>query len=251
MIAQALIIPDCHIPDEDTKAYKLMLDVASSLSNLQEIVILGDYADFFCISQHPKGSAKAFGYLKDEIHLLNARMDQLDREFPSVRKIYCEGNHEYRLSRYLSNSAPHLYTLVDFPSLTRLSSRDHWIFVPYGPYQRYNVLDSKLIARHTPLASGIHHAKNTATKGMASFVYGHVHQIMEAQVVGFDLKQYRAWCPGWLGDVTAESMQYVQAQAQWSLGFGVVSVTSDRNWFGHTCHIINYQTVHGDRIFRA
>ena len=229
-----------------------MLDVASDLKGGRgpdEICLLGDFADFYSIQSHAKNPEKAgvlFAYEKD---VVNEKLDELDTLFPRASKVYIEGNHEYRLARYIRDNAPALYGVVNCETEFNLKKRPRWKWIPYGPYQRHKILGSKLIARHEPLGGGQNHSGLTATKAMASIIYGHVHQIQETQKVAFDGANYRAFCPGWLGDYRVETFHYVKNHAQWSLGFAVVTVLENRNWFANICHVIEYQTVFGGRLY--
>jgi metallophosphoesterase superfamily enzyme len=55
-----LIIPDCHIPNHDTRAFGLMLKVAAYLKP-KHIVVLGDFADAESLSSHaPNGTSALF-----------------------------------------------------------------------------------------------------------------------------------------------------------------------------------------------
>lgn len=240
----ALIIPDCHIPYEDLKAYDLMLQVAKFVKP-NEIVILGDYLDFYSVSSHSKNPELARTALAREIECGKKRVKQLERLFPNADKVYIEGNHENRLSRYIRDKAPEIYGLLELPQILELHE---WKFVPYGPEQKHRILGSKLHARHEPLASS---AKATATKAMCSIVYGHIHSIEEHQVVSLDGSNYRAISVGWLGNKKHSVFSYLKGHAQWALGFGVVKVLSNGNWFHQTIHIIDNSCVYGGKLFKS
>jgi len=250
-VKYALCIPDTHVDSHDERAYQLMLTVSKDLPHLDEICILGDFADMLSVTSHKKDAAYAAEILQDEINAVKKKIKELNKLFPHTNKVYIEGNHENRLSRYISEKCPELFGVFSFPELIGISKDPYWKWVPYGPYQAHKVLNSKLIARHTPLGGGVHHAKATAIKGMCSIIYGHVHQIQESQVVALDGKNYRAFCPGWLGDYKKDAFSYVQNHAQWSLGFCIVSVLPNRNWFANTCHIIDYQTTYGSKVYNG
>lgn len=228
-----------------------MLQVAQSLPKIDEVCLLGDYADMFSVTSHKKDAAHASDLLTSEIEAVKKRIKELNKLFPHAQKVYCEGNHENRLTRFISERCPELFGVVSFPDLIGISKDPNWKWVPFGPYQSHKVLGSKLIARHTPLSGGQHHAKGTAIKAMASVVYGHVHQIQESQVVALDGKNYRAFCPGWLGDYRSHAFDYVQNHAQWSLGFSIVTVLPDRSWFATTCQIVDYKTSFGGKLFKG
>jgi len=182
-VRSALIIPDCHIPYEDKRAYDLMLNVAIDLDP-DEIVILGDYADFYAINAHGK-SPNMSHVLQEEITAVVERLIQLKELFPKAKRVFIQGNHCYRLERYIAKNCPDLYGIVDTPSLLELKILG-FEYVPYGPTQAYKVLGSKLIARHAPLAGGKHVAQATAEKAMCSVIFGHTHRIQEAQIVTMD-----------------------------------------------------------------
>lgn len=247
MIKRALVIPDCHIPYEDKRAYDLMLEVAKDVDP-DEIVILGDYADFFAVNSHGKDADYAGVLLMDEVREVIVKLEQLRKLFPDAKLVFCEGNHEYRLTRYLNSKAPDLFGVVDVPSILELD-RLGYEYVPYGPNQKYHILGSKLIARHEPLAGGKHVAQNTVEKAMHSVIFGHTHRIQEAQIVTIHGENYRGISSGWLGDSNSKVMQYVRHHHQWALGFSVVSVLDDMTWFNQLLHIINYKCIYNGYLY--
>ena len=247
MIKRALIIPDCHIPYEDKRAYELMLKVAQDVDPT-EIVILGDYADFYAVNSHGKDADMAGLTLMDEVYEVIKRLKQLNRLFPKAKKVYIEGNHEYRLARYINSKCPDLYGAVDMKTILELNLLGYE-YIPYGPNQKYPVLGSKLIARHEPLAGGKHVAQNTVEKAMHSVIFGHTHRIQEAQVVTIDGDNYRGISSGWLGDKTAPVMQYVKNHHQWAHAFSVLNVLEDGTWFNSLVHIVNYKCYYDGYVY--
>lgn len=247
-IRTALIIPDCHIPYHDARAYQLMLDVASDI-NPDEVVILGDYADFYAINSHGKDPNMSH-ILMDEVAAVVEELQRLKRMFPDAKKVYIEGNHEFRLARYIKQKCPDLFGAFTVPQLLELSPLG-FDFVPYSPNQQYKVLDSKLIARHEPLAGGKHVAQNTAEKAMASVIFGHTHRIQEAQTVAMDGHNYRGISSGWLGDQSNQVMQYVKSHHQWALGFSITRVLDDGTWFNSLIHIIDYKCMVDGYIYEG
>lgn len=237
----ALIIPDCHIPFENKKAYKLMLKAAKDIK-ISEIVILGDYADFYSISSHSK-DPRVFSMLQDEVKGVIDRLNELDLLFPNAKKVFIEGNHENRLERYLVNAAPALFGVTSTKHVFGIDQRPNWKFISYGPNQSHKVLGSYLIARHEPLASS---AKATASKALCSLVYGHIHRIEESHLVGLDGSNHVCFSVGWLGDKRKDQIfNYVKGHHQWQMGFGLVSVDIKTRYFYHQkIHILeNGQTL--------
>lgn len=243
----ALIIPDCHIPFEDKKAYDLMVKVAIELQP-DEIVILGDYADFYSVMSHQKDPT-VFSMLKEEIEAVNDRLDDLDFLFPKANKVFIEGNHEYRLERYLLSAAPALFGVTETKTLLNLNRRPRWKFREYGPNQSHQVLSSYLTARHEPLASS---AKATASKALCSLVYGHIHRIEESHLVGLHGDNHVCFSVGWLGDKRKDKVfGYTKGHAQWQLGFGLAYVDpKSRLFFHQKIHIIDYKCVVNGVMYR-
>jgi len=231
----ALIIPDTHLPYEDKRAYKLMLQVADDIG-IDEVCILGDYGDFYAVSSHGRHPL-LLHTLKEEVEAVNARLDELDNLFPRAKKVFIEGNHEHRLERYIQDKAPALFGVTDTEHLFGLDRRPLWRFIDYGPKQIHSVLGSFLRARHEPLGNS---AKLTASRALCSLVYGHIHRIEESHIVGIDGSNHVAFSVGWLGNKDLHKIYgYVKGHHQWQMGFGLVYVNpKTRLFYHHKVHIL-------------
>jgi hypothetical protein len=206
-----------------------MLKVAQDVKP-DHIYILGDYADFYSVSSHAK-DPRVFQMLQDEVVDCLGALDQLDSLFPDAKKVFIQGNHEWRLERYLMNQAPALFGVTDSELILNLNDRANWKFIQYGPNQMVNVAGSYLVARHESLGSS---AKATATKALCSLVYGHIHRIEESHMVGLDGTNHVCFSVGWLGDKRQDKIfDYVKSHHQWQLGFGLVSVNPKTRMFYH------------------
>lgn len=226
-----------------------MMQVLSDLRP-SEVVILGDYADFYCVSSHKK-DPRVFNLLTEEVEDVHVGLDELDKILPDAQKVYIEGNHEYRLERYLIDSAPALFGVTDTEHVLKLAGRPGWKFIPYGPNQSYRVMGSHLVARHEPLATT---AKATASKALCSLVYGHIHTIEESHIVGLDGTNYVTFSVGWLGDIRKDKIfNYVKNHWQWQLGFGLVWIDPATRYFYHQkIHILdNYTCVVNGKKYKA
>lgn len=232
----ALIIPDTHRPFHHAKAYNLMLEVASFVG-VSEIYILGDYADFYSVSSHSR-DPRIFSMISDEVVDVLAGLEELDQVFPDAKKYFIQGNHEWRLERYLCDKAPALFGITSTEHLLEINQRPKWTFVPYGPNQAIKIMGSKLTARHEPLANS---AKATASKALCSLVYGHIHRIEESHIVGLDGTNHVCFSVGWLGDKRkGEIFGYTKGHQQWQLGFGLVHVHKASGLFYHQkIHILD------------
>ena len=252
-IKRALVIPDCHIPFECKRSYQLMLDVAASVK-IDEVVLLGDYADFYDISAHPK-DPDITAKLIDEVDSVIHRLMELRLLFPTQKIVYLEGNHEYRLGRYIRDRAKEFFGIITVETMLSLE-KFKIEFVPYSPVQKYRILGSKLHARHEPIGGGVHCANQTVVKASASVIFGHTHRIQESQIVSIDGENFRGISCGWLGDETHKAFEYVKNHHQWAKGFSITSVLPSGIWFNNLCHIIEcpdgkYRTVYNGQIFEG
>lgn len=239
MLDPVLIIPDTHRPYHHQKAYRLMLEVAAFIAP-KEIIILGDYADFYCVSSHAKHPTVA-SLLLNEVEDVILGLDEIDRAFPEANKVFLEGNHEYRLERYLVDKAPALFGITSVKHLFQFDRRPKWTFVKYGPSQMHRVLNSHLWARHEPLGPT---AKASAGKAMCSFVHGHTHRIESAYSIGLKGDQHICFSPGWLGDQRKDEIfGYTKHHQQWSMGFSVVYVNQKTGEFYPQV----YQIIDGEK----
>lgn len=219
-LVPCLIIPDTHRPYHHKKAYKLMLEVAKSV-NPQHIYILGDYADFYAVNGHGK-HPQLMQLLRDEVCDVIQGLEELDQMFPDAKKTFIEGNHEYRLERYLMQNAPALFGVTSTEDILQLRDRPNWKFIPYGPQQMVRVGGSKLVARHEPLAST---AKAAISRAMSSVIYGHIHKREMSYAVDIFGIEHVACSVGWLGDKRLDKIYgYVKAHHNWNMGFGFVWV---------------------------
>lgn len=231
---------DTHRPYHHKRAYALMLKVAKDIG-IDEINIIGDYADFYWINGHGAKDPRVVTNLMQEVECVNEGLDELDSLFPYAKKRYIQGNHEYRLERYIQNKAPELFGFISCQSLFKIDQRKNWSWVSYGPNQRSRVLGSKLFIRHEPLGNS---AKLTAARALCSIVHGHTHRIEESHIVGLDGTNHVAFCGGWLGDKRKDEIYgYVKGHHQWQLGFVLVWVCEKTGYFyHHKVHILDNMT---------
>jgi len=244
----ALLIPDTHRGWHDKRAYSLMIKVAKDL-NPDGIYLLGDYADMYDINGHGPKDPRIAQTLQDEVNDVNSGLDELDKLFPYAKKYYIQGNHEFRLERYIQNRCPEIFGFVSCQDLFKIRERKNWTWVPYGPSQKTRILGSKLWAKHEPLASS---AKATASKALCSLVYGHIHRIEQSHITGMEGEEHVCFSVGWLGQKKADEVfGYVKSHHQWQLGFGLVWVDpKTKNFYHQIVHILdNYTCVVNGKLY--
>src|SRR4051812_43127797 len=119
------ILMDTHRPYHHVRAYNLQLKILNDLK-IHGLYLIGDYADFYYVNGHGPKHPGIHNDLVDEIDDVNKGLDELDRLFPRIPKHYIEGNHEYRLERFLQNQCPELFGLLDIRNLLKMHERPLW-----------------------------------------------------------------------------------------------------------------------------
>jgi len=244
-LSSILIVPDVHAPYHDENAWQLMLDVARDLKP-ETIVCIGDLADFYAVSAHSKDPARA-SLLKYEIDVVREKRAELDA-LGAKNKVFCEGNHCYRLTRYLQDKAPALFESVDVSSVLGLEANG-WEFIPYRNHKRRGAVHYT----HDTGASGRYATFKSLDTYQHSVVTGHTHRvvyIVEGNAVG-DAKLSASF--GWLGDVNQiDYMHRAKAKKDWALCFGIGYEDSQT---GHAflvpMPIVEYRTVFNGKLYKA
>jgi hypothetical protein len=209
-----LIVPDSHRPYHDVRAWGLMLKVGRELEP-KHLVVMGDLADFYTVSSHSKDPSRV-RQLEDELTDVNVGLDELDA-LGAKHKKFVAGNHEDRLTRYLSDKAPELFTMVGIPQLLNLDKRG-WEYTPY----KQGTKVGKVHFTHDVGVAG----RNSSFKAMDTYhhsvVTAHAHRmqyLVEGDATG-DMKLAAQF--GWLGDADkVDYMHRVNVNKNWALGFGI------------------------------
>lgn len=240
-----LIVPDCHIPYHDKRAFNLMLKVAMDLKP-KHIYIIGDFVDFYTVSSHSKDPNRALN-LVEELTAGEECLDQLDR-LGAVSKVAIGGNHEDRLTRYLQDKAPELFNIVTIPALLHLKERG-WKYIPY----KRDTKLGKLYLTHDVGVAGRNSVFSCLDTYQHSVVTGHSHRmayIVEGNATG-EVKLSAQF--GWLGD--ANSIDYLQHQKvlkDWALGFGIGYLDPSTGLVYMTpVPIIKYTCVAAGKLYRG
>lgn len=239
-----LFVPDTHAPYHDARAVNLVLRVARYFQPIT-VIILGDFIDNYRISDYNK-DPRRLGSLQDEIAVAASLLRAFERV--SRRRIYIEGNHEYRLHRYLCAKAPEIYTMVAESDALGLR-RGGWEHVPY----KSDTSLGKLFLTHDVGQSGIHSTRQAMHSYQDNVIIGHNHR-MDYHVQG-NAKgiPHLGASFGWLGDVTkVDYMHQMKARSNWATGFGWARFDKKTGFVYVTpVPIINYTCVVEGRLFQV
>lgn len=220
---RVLFVPDCHHPNIHLKAWNLMLRAAARWQP-EVIVVLGDFLDGESLSLHEADAPTELDF-STEVDAVGKALTQLD-DLGASTKIYIEGNHEQRLSRFLARRAPALYRSMSLPELLKLRETG-WQWVPY----RKSVKLGKLHLTHDTGSAGANAHRFSARAFMGSAIIGHTHR-MAYEVTGrFDSTPYLACMLGWLGDAEKAAKYLHEAKsAEWVHGFGIGLLEEDTGY---------------------
>ena len=213
-LQRLFVLPDVHRPYHDKRAYALALQALRAFKP-DILVIIGDYADCYAISDHQKDPRRATQFA-EEIADVNAGLDELDK-LGIPEKLYIAGNHEDRLARYLQKKAPELHDLHTIPKMLKLRERG-WTFVGYREHTRRG----KLYLTHDVGVAGRYAVYRCLEAFEHSVVTGHTHRlayVVEGNATG--VRKVSAQF-GWLGDIRQVNyMSQVKVIKDWCLGFGI------------------------------
>lgn len=214
MLEKFLLIPDCHIPYHDVRAFRLMLKAAKTIG-VKNVVCLGDFADFYAVSSHPKSPDRRLD-LEYEVDAVRSALDEVEAVCTG-QKTFIAGNHEDRLERYLVDKAPALFNTVKVNKLFGLADRG-WKYVPY----KHATTIGRLHLTHDLGKAGKYAHYDALNAVQGNVVIGHTHRLgwaVEGNVKG---KPHVGCMLGWLGDFEkADYMFRLRALRDWSHGFGV------------------------------
>lgn len=239
-IETALILPDIHVPYEDKRAIKLVLNVARQIK--PDICIqLGDLMDMKSVTGHRLKPQERALMLHDEICATGAFLDKLDDALPgNCQKHYIKGNHEYRLDRYLADNAPALDGVFSVDEELRLRERG-WKTTAYGDYLKLD----HVVFTHDMGKAGENAHRHARKKVHGNAVIGHTHRAGIEYEGSLGGPHFGAHF-GWLASHKAHDSykDKIGGRVDTVLGFGVgYRHVASKCWWLHFVPIINYKVV--------
>jgi len=237
-----VILPDIHAPAHHAP---LIWAIEKALARIRPrvLVLVGDLADIFALSRHPKG-LRTVSNAQWEIDVVRRVLDRLIEASGAELVIVIQGNHEDRIYRFLQDLAPQLGSLINphtreplsFHSLLGYKADDNVLFV-YGTEERGGFEGGILLNNDL----GVHHGIIIRPKAgfspladmdrwLRSIAHGHTHRF---GFVARDItpsKEYpagmlRGYELGCLANMEHSFMAYSrQMWPNWYHGFSVFTV---------------------------
>ncbi len=237
-IERVALIPDCHIPDQDPVAFPLALRAIEAFKP-HTLVILGDFGEFASVSSHGLSAAKQ-ERLKADFDAVNEQLDVVDAMAARcgvTRKIYCRGNHLFRVERYIADRCPELYGMVSAEQAMGFERRG-WEDVRYRDFAKVG----RLHVTHDCGHAGALAAAKSRDSYAGNIVVGHAHSANISYRGNARGEAHVGMCAGWLGDRTKISyMPKIDTLRNWQHGFGIAYVERDTG----NCHVHFVPVVEG------
>jgi hypothetical protein len=188
-IATWIILPDVHASvtgEHDADALAAVSDFMRSRS-FDGYLNLGDLIDFSIISSHNVGNLRAVegGRILEEYNVADAILSQHETIIrgnnPSAKMVLLEGNHEYRIQRYI-DAHPELEGLVEVPNVLNLAKRQiEWV----PSWSKGELFTLGKCSFHHGLFCNDHHAKKMVQRFGRSCLYGHCHDLQIYSAHGY------------------------------------------------------------------
>ena len=240
-----LIIPDSHTPYHDKRALEdLIFQEVIPAFDWYGVVILGDFFDNYSISDYTKSPTRLRN-LKEEMKVGRDLLHFLE-SMPFKERIFVEGNHENRFSRFISSKVPELH---EWAIEMWMSVFGAWKYVPY----QEDTEIGKLFITHDVGHSGALSTRQTLQAYQDNVIIGHNHNMLYTVQGNAKGTPHVGASFGWLGDV--EKIDYrhrMKARKEWIKGFGVLHHHPKTNFiYIQPVPIVDYTCVVEGQLFEA
>lgn len=220
------IIPDVHAPEHCERAFDTALKggerwLEQVPAERRIVLIQGDFLDCFQVSFHPKTPGRGQN-LEREIAVSMELLDRVEN-LGASKVVFTSGNHEQRLSRYLSEKAPALFDFVSMERLLHISERPGWQWIPY---RDHTMIGDALCTHDIGFAGKYATVRGGETVG-CSILTGHTHRSSVQHFANTHGEQFVSASFGWLGDFDSiDYMHRAKYMREWSHGFGTGVIDS-------------------------
>jgi hypothetical protein len=239
---RGVIIPDVHAPAHHGP---LMWALENFLADYKPhiLIFVGDLADIFALSRHPKG-LRTVSNAQWEFEVTRRLMDRLIEASGAEIVIVVPGNHEDRVYRFLQDLAPQIGSLLhphtreplSFHGQLGYTAKDPVVFI-YGTEARGGFEGGVLINNDLSVHHGIIVRPKASfspladmDRWMRSIVHGHTHRLGFVSRDVTPSKEYpsgvlRGYELGNLANMDHSFMAYSRGMwPNWHHGFGVLNV---------------------------
>lgn len=257
-----VIASDFHAPYQHDKSCSILYQVIADIHPTR-VVLLGDVINLDQFSRYDDGKFPGAPTWLDEIAVAGKIMGTIRQVAPDAKLQWFEGNHEYRLKKYLMRKDPALYSHLDIGALFRISGNDSAL----KEFSLYEYIDSPemfekdlgLVLKHGNKVRG--HAGMSAAAEVSdllfSVVMGHCHRLGVTRKSSGRTRYLEepALFAMEVGCMCNYNLEYLEGvTTNWQHGFGILSI--DRS--GETpvidpsvVAINNGRAIFRDKVYKA
>ena len=216
------IISDVHIPYHSEVAFGAAVKRLKSMKP-DCLLINGDFADFYQVSRHQRDPKHR--RFSEELKSVVEGLEWLRSEFPKIRIIYKQGNHEERWDHFIWNRAPEIYDLaaVRIDELTQCKRLGIEMIGDQLPIMlgKLPVLHGHELGRS--IFSPVNPARGAFLRTHHTVLVGHSHQTSGHADTDMFHSETFVWSTGCLCDLTPA---YARVN-RWNWGCSFVEVAND------------------------
>ncbi len=242
-VETVIAIPDLQVPFHDTKALAVVLKYLSTL-RIDEVVLMGDFMDIFCLSSHSDGKPGQLEGHKifEEYEIGNKILDQIEGAVRKRNKkckiTFLEGNHEFRVERYY-DKFPVLRGQMDIDKELRFKERDIKFVRCYRDGAVHKIGNAYFTHG---LYTGGNHAKKHVDNFGVNIFYGHTHDVCsQSRVLWGNDKTIVGQSLGCLCDYR---QSYIKGNpTNWQQAFGIFYMLPDGFFTYYVPRIFKYRFV--------
>lgn len=200
--------PDTHDPWHDVRAVSIAMDIVTQYRP-HGFCFLGDYHDAYSASRFDKHPDRMFASLRDEICDGIELRNSIVTNSKAKKIVFLEGNHEFRIQKYIWNNAPLLHHYIHPKAVLEIPRK--WQYISYGQKGFYKI--DRLAVFH-----GFKHNKQVAstmlTDMKCSVLFAHTHRYQVACQRHFFDGPLFSYNVGWLGNAV-KAADYCKVPPDW------------------------------------
>jgi predicted phosphodiesterase len=231
-----LVIGDQHIGIHKVRLCEFPIRDAVRRGNIDTIIINGDFLDCSGASAHPPSRYETWS-LDQEIEAGKIHLRWIRSQFPAADIYFAEGNHEYRIARYMEGHAKAFKGLraLNVESLLELDK----LRINFVPYEKSIQVGSLLIMHgHQYRGGGDNVAAMLLRKACCNILFHDRHRKQEATMQTGRGEMIGAWAVGCL---CATAASYA-LKPNWQNGYAYVQSFLDGKFRVENIHIIQDET---------
>lgn len=237
-------LPDLHIPQHDVRSLNAVNKFLKDYRP-DEIVYMGDFMDFDCISSHNKDNLRA---VENEriFEDYETATPIIDLHRKLTKKItYIEGNHCERVERYV-DANPAVKGLVEVVPCLKLKQKNI-DFIRYRNTGVYKVGRANFIHG---IYTNQFHAKKTVEAFGDNIFYGHTHDV---QSYSKELRGVNKTLVGQsMGCLCKYNQSYMKGRpSRWQQAFGVFEFLPDGFFQYQVVRIFNHRFIYNGKIYEG